>query len=105
MSADNWRICPKCLAHAIEKRNAAIHKATKAANEAYGKVSAVEFMKLDRVVKELELSTLPDAETFREDYNIGTYEDGRFTVDYCGECQERDCNFKVNFKHSEQKTV
>lgn len=90
MSADNWAICPRCLAVA-EKEHA---ERFQAAVDAYGKVPAEEYEQL-----RAEAQTAIDKEvfqTFREDYEIYGAEDGTIKVSYSGYCQT--CHLGLDFK-------
>lgn len=103
MSADNWRICPKCKAVQEDKRAADLASADAAAQEAYGKLRIAQFESLRRAADKLRAAPATREETFREDFYIGTDENGLFTVDYHGKCQSEACKFTVKFKHQEQK--
>lgn len=103
MSADRWSVCPKCRVRQVAKRAATLKAAEKAVQEGYGKTSIDVFKQLVHTL-EMEKSASPEGEeTFREDYDIGTDENGLFTVDYLGQCQE--CKFKVTYRHSDKKIV
>lgn len=103
MSADSWAICPKCRATRIAKRSAGLERARKDVSSGYGKVSPEEYAQLVHVWETLVRTPGVDEECFREDYSVGTHEDGIFSVIYNGECNI--CKFTVRFKHSEQKTI
>lgn len=91
MSADNWTFCPKC--NETENERAAM--ASEAAANAYGKVSAEEYMKMLKVAK-----CRPQEQDLREDYEIGI--DGDFLkVSYCCSCNR--CGF--SFAHSDAINV
>lgn len=99
MSADNWGICPKCKRQRIQ----AAGKADRQAKDAYGKVSEAEYLKLVEDAQKLNAAALkPSGEqnTLREDYKIGTNENGIFTVHYACSC--RHCGFQFEFKHSQE---
>lgn len=108
MSADAWRVCPRCRAGiAIEKAQKAA-SARIAATEAYGKVPAEEYRTLDAAALEAEEALIQDArlshvETLREDYEIWTDEAGHFFISYSCSCTS--CDFEHNFRHEEQLTV
>jgi hypothetical protein len=91
VSADNWTICPACKAKAEADRASKTEKAAKA----YGKVSAEEFHKFNDAARE----PIKLQETMREDYELGTDEDGQFEVSYHASCQV--CTFKFAFKHTQ----
>jgi len=79
MSADNWRICPKC------------HKNTvPLIKPEYGVVSEAEY--LEAIKKEPE----PEEENLREDWDIGIDEDGSFFVNYSCFCEL--CGFRFEFE-------
>ena len=64
----------------------------------YGKKDSQTF--IDEA-QQLELDARePLAESFREDYEIGTELDGRFFVNYYGLCE--GCGYKVEFKQEKQ---
>lgn len=83
MSADAWRVCPKCL-----------NKAQKKKESSYGKVSEEEYL---RVLLELDNLENHETETLREDYEIFTDEDGLFYVSYSCSCSV--CHFHFEYKH------
>lgn len=89
MSADNWGRCPKCLAKLVEDRE----KAVAAAKAKYGKVPEDEYMAA--ITKANAIPEKLKEETLREDYEIGTDEDGEFSVSY--HCSCRVCNFDFRF--------
>lgn len=80
MSADNWRVCPKCK------------KTNESKGSLYGKVSEEEYLDSLNQLK-------VDEETLREDYEIGIDERGEFYVDYSCRCQT--CGFGFHYKHSQ----
>lgn len=90
MSADNWTYCPKCKIK-IEKEN---HELLKKLYDQYGKIHPEEWERMERETK-FEIR-LPD-NTFREDYEIGVSNDGKFTVNYSGSCKE--CKLSFNYKY------
>lgn len=92
MSADNWAICPKCTEKALKNKVVASAKA----KQAYGKVSADEYLEL---IKTANIEYEPEY-TLREDYELGIF-DGEFYVNYHGNCQI--CGF--NFKHSYKEVI
>jgi hypothetical protein len=93
MSADNWRVCPKCEGNAKLARA----KREQTVKDAYGKVPIEEYEKMMADLKK-EKSYLD--ETLREDYEILITKEGKFYVDYGASCTT--CNFSFNFKHEEQ---
>lgn len=95
MSADNWRICPRCK----KKAEADYAEEVRRVGEAYGKVPPEEYLRMTRDLQK------PPAlnETLREDYELGTDKDGEFYVSYSASCSV--CKFSHRFKHSEQLNV
>jgi hypothetical protein len=92
VSADNWAICPKCLAKAVAEKEAA----RKRADDAYGKLPAVEWRKLaDEAAREIGPNT-----SLREDYWFSMGEGGQFEAKYRGDCQ--DCDFVFEFMEKRQ---
>ncbi len=80
MSADNWDICPRCLARA-QKAEQEQRAATAAS---YGIVTMEEFGRMQAEIK------TPDPEsfrTFREDYAIRGAAEGVVRVTYRGHCE------------------
>lgn len=91
MSADNWRVCPRCL-----KGDEALMTSRKEdAEKAYGKVAADVYLKMLEESKEI----LETEQTLGEDYTIGTNIDGKFFVKYNARCT---CGFNFEFNHKEQ---
>lgn len=89
MSADNWTICPACKLTAIKAQE----RAHKKAEEAYGKAPAAEYLALLEIADKKE-----DIEpSLREDWEIGTDEDGTFVASYRAICK---CGFKFDFKET-----
>lgn len=89
MSADNWTVCPKCMAKAVEdqrKKQAEVAKA-------YGKVPAERYLEM---LRKSCVST-DVGQTFREDWGIGMSDCGEFHVHYQGACQT--CGFAHEFSH------
>ena len=95
MSANNWRICPKCKV----VDDAARTNQADLIGHSYGKASKSEYEKLCN-----ELKDWPDLEeSLREDWELGTGQTGAFYVSYHCQCQQ--CGFKHSFKHEEQLKV
>lgn len=90
MSADNWGICPKCVA-AAEAEYAALQAE---ATEAYGKLPIEEFDAL-RERASVPLDT-EKCRTFREDYEFWGSETGVIHVSYSGHCSV--CRTGLDFK-------
>ena len=93
MSADNWAICPRCLAKAKATR-AALNTESRAA---YGVLPAEEYEALRG--RAAEPINEEDFRTLREDYEVGIYA-GTFSVNYGGGCKA--CGLSHEFKHEEQ---
>jgi hypothetical protein len=95
MSADAYRVCPKCYATSFVRRAAAMAKVS----ESYGKVKAELYGKMIADAnRDYPLPT--NDETLREDYEIGIRDGDRFVVDFAASCS--DCGFRFSFKHEEQ---
>jgi len=95
MGASNWRKCPKCEG---------IVKAIKAelssrASDAYGKCSPEEFLKL----RDLGTKPINMPELLREDYQLGVYSDGQFSVGYSCSCSR--CGFSHDFTIEEKTDI
>lgn len=89
MSADNWAICPKCLAEAkasIDEQRAKVYAT-------YGTVPIEEF---DRLRDELPELRDENYRTFREDYEIYGADSGLLHVSYSGHCSE--CGLGLDFE-------
>lgn len=92
MSANNWRVCPQCKKRAEHEKQ----KRLLAAEKQYGKVSSDEYLRLlDKANKVERLK-----ESLREDWEIGTHDDGEFTIYYACHCQS--CGFSHEFNHNLQ---
>lgn len=89
MSADNWAVCPRCVARA--KKTEADQLAKVVAT--YGKIPVAEFDAARATIKPVRQV---DYETFREDYEIHGASGGVVTVDYSGHCSK--CGLGLNFK-------
>lgn len=88
MSADNWAVCPRCVARA--KKAEADKLATVMAS--YGKIPVAEFDAARAAIKPVRDE---DFRTFREDYEISGARDGVVTVDYSGHCST--CGLGLDF--------
>lgn len=96
MSADNWALCPKCLAARLKKHDALEMKAMKA----YGNLPVDEFKKLEAEAKDFKKKE-PEP-TLREDYEVCISYEGAFMVRYSGRCTAKGYGFKHSFAHDEQ---
>ena len=94
MSADNWAVCPRCVARAKKAEARALAEVT----ASYGKIPVAEFDTARAAIKPVRDK---DYETFREDYEIYGASDGEVTVDYSGHCST--CGLNLNFK--DQRTI
>ncbi len=90
MSADRWAICPVCYKGAQEKYNTLQKKA----DELYGVVTEQEYL---AIRKQADEPFKDPKSTLREDFEIGTTEDGEFYVTYSCSCDI--CDFNKSFKH------
>lgn len=91
MSADNWTICPKCkLAFEVEQQ-----RQSENLNKSYGRLPVDEWL-----ARRDKIKVVPSVQdtTLREDYEIGTDEDGTFSISYSCSCA---CGFSWKYKHSE----
>ena len=87
MSADAWRVCPKCLRSSEKKKELS-----------YGKVSEEEYL---RILVELDSLKDDDTQTLREDYEMFTDSDGVFYLKYSCSCSV--CHF--HFEYTYQKDL
>ncbi len=92
MSADNWTVCPKCLAEDERKKAAALADAA----AQYGKVSADVYESDMAAARQMQIKELES--TFREDYELGIHNDGSFFVSYHGGCRNCDANFEYKYE-------
>ena len=83
MSADNWAECPKCAAKHITEYAELQHGII----DEYGKITPGDYLEL--VEKSKQPLIIP--KEMREDYELGTDEDGTFSLDY--RCSCRVCGF------------
>ncbi len=94
MSADNWRMCPRCEA---ERQADYAERRARLAKD-YGKVPPDEYMTSHRLL-ETAIAKEENAveETLREDYGLGLCGDGKFRISYSGSCEV--CGLEHQFKH------
>lgn len=91
MSADNWAICPRCVAGAQAECVAEQDRVM----ATYGTVPIAEF----DAARAALLSFDPEKyRTFREDYEFYGAEEGEVCADYSGHCSK--CGLGVDFKAS-----
>lgn len=95
MSADNWGKCPKCKQAKDASRLAAID----AVRKKYGKIPSEDYDELMAGAMAVPEESDADQDTLREDYEIGTNSNGKFSVGYSCHC--RRCKFSFQFKHEE----
>lgn len=95
MSADNWAICPKCNP---PKRLADERSKLESL---YGKISLEDFQTRQAALQ-LKGSALQceGDSSLREDFHIGTSEQGVFEISYGCSCSR--CGFEFSFKHKEK---
>lgn len=91
MSADNWRVCPRCELNRVKQAD----KAAADAAKAYGKVPLVEYKRMEQKAAGIRDRNL-DAR-FREDYDQGVGVTGVYSVSYHGSCQE--CGLEFSYKY------
>jgi len=93
MSADNWATCPKCrkIERDAFEAKLAKHK------ESYGKIPADEFIANAQAIEAIypNESNL----TLREDWELGTCEDGKFYVIYSSSCGV--CKHSFEYKYEQ----
>ena len=95
MSADAWRICPKCGGNQRQK----LVDEQKRVAELYGKVPAVQW--LEKYQSALSAAaTSVNEETLREDYEVFMGDDGTFHVFYACRCDV--CGFAHRFEHEKK---
>jgi hypothetical protein len=93
MSANNWRPCPKCQA----KATAAWEKQKQHLEESYGVTSKDVYAALVRACPPY----CPEVDhTFREDFYIGVNLQGKFMVDYTGQCTECEYTYSFSYPNS-----
>lgn len=92
MSADNWAICPRCLARA-QKAEQARRSATAAS---YGQVTIEEY---DRMRAEIKVPDPESFRTFRENYEITGAAEGTVEVTYAGHCTACGLDLSFTDKH------
>lgn len=98
MSADNWRVCRKCLLAAQAKYRAAEQDLAKA----YGKVPVEEF-DAKRAALGDEPTISNQEENLREDYEFYLSTAGEFSAAYSAHCSA--CGFGHTFKHEEKVSL
>ena len=100
MSADNWAICPRCLARTKMERM----KRKQDLVDDYGKVPEEEYVvrRLAEVTADSRCTDSPRC-TLREDYSIDIDSKGKFTISYSCACSA--CQFSHRFQHSQQLEI
>ena len=97
MSADNWTTCPRCKV----RSDIGIIASRQMVKDKYGKIPLEEWEEMKRS-SDRSSNVMIDS-TFREDYQIGMYEDGKFFVIYSGQCSK--CNYAFNYRHEEEVNI
>lgn len=92
MSADHWRICPRCE----KKRKEQIIEHAKNVKEGYGILSKNEYLEAIQYSESKE----EGKPTLREDFEIFTDTDGLFYVKYTCYCTE--CHFIFSFNYEKE---
>lgn len=92
MSADNWAVCPRCVAGARKARREALS----ALEAAYGAVPLEEYKAMQAAIPP-QPKALEDHSNFREDYSIYNDDHGTVRVSYSGGCHV--CHLQVSFDH------
>lgn len=93
MSADNWRMCPKCGICVCEEDVKA--QRISAVEKAYGVVPKEEY---DRLVEDIDSPHgYEECDTLREDYEVYS-EDHTLYVYYSCSCEK--CGFNFSFEKS-----
>jgi len=87
MSADGWKICPRCRAVIQNAKDTEIMKAS----ESYGKIDKDEYLELVRKAAE----PARFEETLREDYEFYLDEEYVLKIRYYAGCNK--CNFEFSF--------
>lgn len=93
MSADNWALCPRCIARA--KKAEAAQLAEVMAD--YGKIPVAEFDARRAAIEPVEIQ---DYQTFREEYDIYNPGGGTVAVSYSGGCNV--CGLGLKFENEHQ---
>lgn len=99
MSANNYRLCPKCRSVELRELDSFRNKV----DQSYGKIPLEDFEKMRKEQKEREEKfSNPEEEkmTLREDWEIRMDESGEFRLRY--NCQCSQCGFSFEYQHSEQ---
>ena len=87
MSADNWRVCPKCEKRILDERK----KRESKIKAMYGKIPEDKYRKkMNGFLKPQKIE-----ESFREDYDICT-EDSILYISYSGRCENCGFNFRYD---------
>lgn len=92
MSADNWAVCPRCLARARE----AEAEQLAAVMASYGKVPVEEFDQARAAIKPVNPE---DFRTFREDYEITGADECVVKVSYGGGCGKCGLGLRFTDEH------
>lgn len=91
MSADRWSPCPQCAA-ADQSRVAELEKTLQ---DGYGQLSWDDFRTVQEKLTDAKfVLTLDPEATLREEWNIGTPQDGSVIFEYSAGCAV--CNFSFS---------
>lgn len=97
MSANNWRTCLKCEA----LHNEEIETFSAQVEDAYGKIPVADWDALRGTLSAMQNESR--SETFREDYELGVWSDGTFSVSYSGSCDT--CGFKYRYQFEDEEPL
>jgi hypothetical protein len=89
VSANNWAVCPRCIARARKRESDQLAKVM----ASYGKIPVEQF---DHARKSIEPVEESDYRTFREDYEFYGAETGTIEVSYSGHCGA--CGLGLDFQ-------
>ena len=102
MSADNWAICPRCLARArkaADDARAVIQENRRQAEIEDLPIPEMIFASAESALKEAEPE---DFRTFREDYEFYGVTSGVLKVSFSGNCQTCDLSLDINEEYPMQ---
>lgn len=100
MSADQWRVCPRCHKRTVDKYQEMLNEAT----AAYGKVPPDEYLKMLDETAEHEPFNLPfelegKNSTLRIDYEV-YFDAGSLHLTYSAYCVSAGCDWKMKIKEA-----
>jgi hypothetical protein len=99
VSASNWAKCPRCQ----RALDGTVKTLAKRLEDAYGTLTAVEYLELRDRLAEATAHAARGHATFREDYEITGAETGTVTVSYGGSCME--CGLSLSFDEKHEMTL